>query len=999
MRHFVHNYRHFVRILPTRLPIRDEWTKCLVFWTNGQATHGYPEGKAEANISPQGAQVMALGNNGTLRTNSALREIVNNNQADIIIGTDAAEAFSFTDLNGGLSGDDTIRQFGKNDVLLNYRSIYDGNADNLIDLGSNGLLDIDRAGPKRAGPDQIKLEGLGGGALRYLGDKQGYSVYADASVRLKGLTEGTVNNDSFDAAKGGKAYSFLYDTALGLNLGGDTIRNFGADDRIVTTTKFFDGGNANGTIGTGANGVFDLSGTSVSMRGDDGVANGGQIDIVGVSALYLLSTMSVNGVTYYSYGSTPNTPLPPVNRAPTAPATATLSVQEDGRTTYSVIGASDPDGDTLSYTVAAGDQPRHGTLVAGSQAGSFDYTPNPDFAGEDSFTITISDGKGGTTQQRVTTTVTPVNDAPTAAASVAVTTSEDTATAATRIGATDIDGDTLTYSIKVGSTPAKGSVAFDQRAGTFVYTPNADRNGADAFTIVISDGQGGTTEQRVDLTITPVQDRIANIDLNDIAAGKGGFKIIGQTTFDNAGSSVSDAGDINGDGLADLIIGALGNDANGQNSGIAYVVFGKTDSVTVDLNAVANGTGGFKIAGQAALDNAGSSVSNAGDVNGDGLADLIVGSDSNDANGQNSGAAYVVFGKTDGTTIDLNAVANGTGGFKIAGQAAFDYAGVSVSTAGDVNGDGFTDLIVGAYLNDANGSDSGAAYVVFGKTDGGAIDLNAVANGTGGFKIAGQTATDLAGISVSNAGDVNGDGRADLIVGAYSNDTNGRNSGATYVVFGKKDGGTIDLNAVANGTAGFKISGQAEGDFASNSVSTAGDVNGDGLTDLIVGAFYNDANDQNSGAAYVVFGKTDGTMVDLNTVANGIGGFKIVGQAAFDYAGVSVSHAGDVNGDGLTDLIVGAYDGANGNDSGAAYVVFGKKDGTTIDLNAVANGTGGFKIAGQAGADFAGISVSNAGDVNGDGLVDLIVGATGNDANGNNSGAAYVIYGSSDWLI
>ena len=351
--------------------------------------------------------------------------------------------------------------------------------------------------------------------------------------------------------------------------------------------------------------------------------------------------------------------------------------------------------------------------------------------------------------------------------------------------------------------------------------------------------------------------------------------------------------------------------------------------------------------GSAVDDMFGWSVSEAGDVNGDGYADIIVGAPYNDESGSSSGRAYIFYG---GTVLDITADVILSGD-----NIANAYFGVSVSAAGDVNSDGYDDVIVSAEGTDYGGNNAGTAYIYFGGNP---------MNNTYDWFVDG-TADDYLGGSVSTAGDVNGDGYSDVIVGVRLDDLAGPDFGSAFIYLG---------GSPMNTSVDFILTGDGSGDQFGLCVSDAGDVNGDGYDDVIVGAYNNDAGGIGAGRAYIYFGGS--TVYDSAYVI-------LTGSDVVEFFGWSVAGCGDVNGDGFDDVIVGSPNNdAGGSGTGRVFIYYG---GSSMNSNE------DVIITGSNSNSFIGFSVASAGDVNMDGYDDVIVGS--NNYN-NNTGQALVFFGS-----
>ena len=438
------------------------------------------------------------------------------------------------------------------------------------------------------------------------------------------------------------------------------------------------------------------------------------------------------------------------------------------------------------------------------------------------------------------------------------------------------------------------------------------------------------------LNVSAVRAIALNTQLSDAP-----LSYLGALNYQYTGWSTS-AGDVDGDGTTDLLIGG----------GRVYLILGSNIGVRTGTTIEDFADASFLAENPG--DDFGNAVCMTGDVNNDGFDDILIGAPRYDSS---RGKTYLIYGKASGWSKNTPVTTAAAATF--VGRAGNDWSGYSLGFAGDINNDDFDDILIGAYLADHSGlTNAGAAYLFLGKAAGWSGDF-IVTDGDALF--VGENSSDGFGRKVSAAGDVNNDGFADFLVSATGGHAG---HGEIYLFLGAESNwaGTIDAS---NAAASFY--GENDGDYAGFSASSAGDVNSDGFSDLLIGADENDYGGSRAGKAYLIFGKEAGWTMNTD-LALSDGSF--FGEQAGDHLGKPVSAAGDVNNDGYGDFFVGATWASHY--TGKAYLIYGKASGWE---NNVSIGTADGSFLGEAAYDYAGFSLTAAGDINRDGNGDFLISA------------------------
>lgn len=391
------------------------------------------------------------------------------------------------------------------------------------------------------------------------------------------------------------------------------------------------------------------------------------------------------------------------------------------------------------------------------------------------------------------------------------------------------------------------------------------------------------------------------------------------------GSAIVPVGDIDQDGNMDLAAGGSAYSTNGGplGQGGVFILFLNADGTVKSHTTIANGQGGIP-AGTipAGGSRFGGSLAAIGDLDGDGVTELAVGSPESRVVGNERGTVYILFLNSDGTVKKFTTITDGLGGFSGGILDDFDWFGNSVTSLGDFDGDGVVDLAVGASNDDTGGNNRGAVYLLYLKQDGTVKAWGKIEDGNGSLTAGTIGDNDLFGTSVANIGDWDGNGVPDLAVGAKRDDTGAASAGAVYILFLRADGLVLSHTKIADGTGGLAASTIEASDFFGLSVAKIPDLDGDGDDELLVGHEREDTGGTERGAAHVLLMNTDGTVQSQTKIADGVNGIPANTLEDGNFFGASVGYLGDINQDGLPDIGIGAtWKEVEGENRGAVFAI------------------------------------------------------------------------------
>jgi len=390
-------------------------------------------------------------------------------------------------------------------------------------------------------------------------------------------------------------------------------------------------------------------------------------------------------------------------------------------------------------------------------------------------------------------------------------------------------------------------------------------------------------------------------------------------------------------------------------------------------------------------DQFGSAIANIGDLESDGVIDLAVGAPYDDTGGQDKGAIWILFMDNNGQVDIKQKIAEGSGGFS-ATLDVNDRLGSAITQIGDLNNDGVTDLAVGAPGDDDGGSDRGAVWILFLNADG-TVRLSQKLSSTAGNFSGVLDDNDQFGSALANVGDINGDGIADLAVGVAFDDDGGTDRGAVWLLFLNADG-TVNAFQKLSQNEGNLNADLLNFDYFGSAVASIGDLDGNGINDLAVGARGDDDGGINRGAVWILYLDNTGNVSSELKISDTQGNFDGV-LTDGDGFGNAVANLGDMNSDGISDLGVSAFRSDDGGtDRGAVWVLFMNRAGEVISESKISatqgNFTGLLTDTGQFGSALAGL-----GDLDNDGNRDIVTGVNLDDDGGTDKGAAWVLFMSS----